>query len=188
MRFAWTIQSTTTPLTITDSEGLERYHVKTVPDLAERLSFRSPDGEQLADIVRDSASGGFEVLIAGERTALVRLRGLVRVRCLIETPGGGLAVDGDVTSGNYELYANADPAAESLAEVRRTRVSGGFAPVHELEVIVADGEDPVRFLATVLGIEYLCDDRRGEWLNSLGRIPLPAVTRTRRSGRIRDES
>jgi uncharacterized protein YxjI len=186
MRFVWKFRSMVDPLTITDSEGLARYHVQSVPDVAERLAFRDLNGDQLAAIVRDPASGGFEVLIAGERAALVRLRGLVKVRCLIEAPGGSLDVDGDVPGGSYELYANADPAAEPLAEVRRTyaRSLVSVSSAYEVNVSATD-EDPVRYLATVVGIEYLCDDRRGEWTDFLGRIT-PITAGTRRSRRFRD--
>jgi hypothetical protein len=107
-------------------------------------------------------TGGFAVLIANKRMALVRFRGLVNVQCLIESPDGGLVVGGDVPSGTYGLYPNADPGAEPLAEVVRTRGAGRYNVRYELGISVADGEDPVRLLATVLGIEYLCEDRRAE--------------------------
>jgi len=103
-------------------------------------------------------TGGFEVLIAGKRTALVRFRGLVNVQCLIETPDGGLVVAGDVPGGTYKLYPRAGPGAEPLAEVVRR----GGAGRYKLGISVADGEDLVRLLATVLGLEYLCEDCRTE--------------------------
>ena len=163
MQFLCTIQSMGGPLTITDSEGKERYHARTVPDIGERLALLAADGGgQLAAIVREPMTGGFEVLIAKKRMALVRFRGLVNVQCLIESPDGGLVVGGDVPSGTYELRPNADPGVEPLAEVVRTRGAGRYNVRHELGISVADGEDPVPLLATVLGIEYLCEDRRAE--------------------------
>jgi hypothetical protein len=163
MQFFCTIQSMGGPLTITDSEGKERYHARTVPDIGERLALLAADGGgQLAAIVREPMTGGFAVLIANKRMALVRFRGLVNVQCLIESPDGGLVVGGDVPSGTYGLYPNADPGAEPLAEVVRTRGAGRYNVRYELGISVADGEDPVRTLATVLGIEYLCEDRRAE--------------------------
>jgi hypothetical protein len=163
MQFFSTIQSMGGPLTITDSEGKERYHARTVPDVGERLALRAADGGgQLAAIVREPMTGGFEVLIANKRMALVRFRGLINVQCLIESPDDGLVVHGDVPSGTYELYPNASPGAEPLAEVVRTGGSGRYNARHELDISVADGEDPVRLLAVVLGIEYLCEDRRTE--------------------------
>jgi hypothetical protein len=159
MQFFCTIRSMGDPLTITDSERKERYHVRTVPDVAERLALRAADGGgQLAAIVREPMTSGFEVLIANKRMALVRFRGLVNVQCLIECPDGGLVVSGDAPGGRYELRPNADPGAEPLAEVVRRAGVGRY----ELGISVADGEDPVRLLATVLGVEYLCEDRRTE--------------------------
>jgi hypothetical protein len=160
MQFFCTIRSMGGPLAITDSEGKEHYHARTVPDIGERLALLAADGGgQLAAIVREPMTGGFEVLITGKRTALVRFRGLVNVQCLIETPDGGLVVTGDVPGGTYKLYPNADLGAKPLAEVVRTR---GSNVRYELGISVADGEDLVRLLATVLSIEYLCEDRRTE--------------------------
>jgi hypothetical protein len=160
MQFFCTIRSMGGPLAITDSEGKEHYHARTVPDIGERLALRAADGGgQLAAIVREPMTGGFEVLMAGQRTALVRFRGLVNVQCLVETPDDGLVVTGDVPSGTYKLCRNADLGAEPLAEVVRR---GRSNVRYELGVSVADGEDSVRLLATVLGIEYLCEDRRAE--------------------------
>ena len=147
------------PLTITDSEGKERYHARTVPDVGERLALRAADGGgQLAAIVREPMTGGFEVRIADKRMALVRFRGLVNVQCLIESADGGLVVVGDVLSGTYELHPSLDPGAEPLAKVVRRGGAGRYV----LGIGVADGDDPVRLLATVLGIEYLYEDRRTE--------------------------
>jgi hypothetical protein len=162
MQFFCTIQSMGGPLTITDSEGKERYRARTVPAIGERLALLAADGGgQLAAIVREPMTGGFEVLIANKRMALVRFRGLINVQCLIESPDG-LVVHGDVPSGTYELRPNANPGAEPLAEVVRKRGAGRYNVRYELGISVADGEDPVRLLATVLGIEYLCEDRRAE--------------------------
>ena len=163
MQFFCTIQSMGGPLTITDSEGRERYHARTVPDIGERLALLAADGGgQLAAIVREPMTGGFEVCIANKRMALVRFRGLVNVQCLIESPDGGLVVNGDVPSGTYKLSPNADPGVGPLAEVVRKSGPGGSFARHRLGISVADGEDPVRLLATVLAIEYLCEDRRTE--------------------------
>jgi hypothetical protein len=160
MQFFCTVQSMGGPLAITDSDGKERYHARTVPAVGERLALRAADGGgQLAAIVREPMTGGFEVLIANKRMALVRFRGLVNVQCLIESPDAGLVVNGDVPGGTYALYPSAGLGAEPLAEVVRKRRSNVR---YELGISVADGQDPVRLLATVLGIEYLCEDRRTE--------------------------
>jgi hypothetical protein len=87
------------PFVITDSRGQTRYEVKSVPDMVERLSLRAAGGGELAAIVRDGMSGGFQVLIAGDHVALVRARGLIRKQYLVDVPGGGLSVLGNVDQG-----------------------------------------------------------------------------------------
>jgi hypothetical protein len=74
MQFFCTIRSMGDPLTITDSEGKERYHARTVPDIGERLALRAANGgAELAAIVREPMTGGFEVLIANKRGARYRI-------------------------------------------------------------------------------------------------------------------
>lgn len=160
MQFAFTIRSMADPFVITDSSGQPRYQVRSVPDVAERLSLRAGGGE-LAAVVRDAMSSGFEVLVASERVALVRARGLIRHRYLIDAPGEGLSVLGSVDDGAYALAAGA--SAESgthRGQVRRAATLRGRSVGYETEVVVADGEEPVRVIAIVLGLEHLCEDRR----------------------------
>lgn len=160
MRFTCSISTMASPFTITGSHGQECYQVRIVPDVAERLALRAAGGGQLAVIVRDPASGGFEVLIAGERAALVRLRGLIRVQCLVETPSGSLSVRGDVLRGRYALCTSADIGSDPQVQVLRQPAMPRYGVKYEVGVSVADGEDPARFIATVLGLEHLCEERR----------------------------
>lgn len=161
MQFTCTIQTMAAPFVITDSHGQECYHVGTIPDVAERLGVRAAGGGQLAEIVRDPESSGFEVLIAGERAVLVRFRGLIQVQCLVDTPAGSLNVRGNVLGGTYALCASTDIGADPQVQVlrQRQRATGWPGVKSKLDVGVADGEDPVRCIAMVLGIEHLCEDR-----------------------------
>lgn len=144
------------PLTIVDSAGQPCYNVRTVPDVAERLSLRAAGGSELAAIVRDAASGGFQIIVAGERVALVRSRGLIRKQYLIDTPCDDISVHGDVHRGMYALSTGTGLESAPQVQVRRETAGGrGFS----LLVIVPD-DDPLRLLAMVLGIEYLAEDRR----------------------------
>jgi hypothetical protein len=152
MRFTCSILTMASSFTITGSHGQECYQVRIVPDVAERLALRAAGGGDLAAIVRDPASGGFEVLIAGERAALVRLHGLIRVQCLVDTPGGSLSVRGDVLRGRYALGTSADIGADPQVQVLRQPAMPRYGLKYEVGVSVADGEDPARFIATVLGI------------------------------------
>lgn len=173
MQFTCTIQTMADPFTITDSHGQDCYHVRTIPDIAERLALRAAGGSgELATIVRDAA-GGFKVLIAGERVVLVRLRGLIRVQCLVDTPVGSLNVRGNVLRGSYAICTSADIGADSQVRVLRQRQAPRYGVKYQVSISVADGEDPVRFIAAALGIEHLCEDRRlntGELRLGLGVI------------------
>lgn len=160
MQFTCGILTMASAFTITGSQGQECYQVSIVPDIAERLALRAADGSRLAVIVRDPASSGFAVLIAGKRAALVRLRGLLRVQCLVDTPDGSLSVRGDVLRGSYALCAGADLGADPLVQVLRRGAMPRYGVRYEVGVSVADGEDPAGFISMVLGIEHLCEERR----------------------------
>lgn len=162
MRFTCTILTMASTFTITGSHGQDCYQVSTVPDVAERLALREAGagGGHLAVIVRDAASGGFEVLIAGERAALVWLRGLINVQCMVDTAGGSLGVLGDVLHGRYALGTSADIGANPQVQVQRQPATPSYGVEYQLGINLADGEDPARFIATVLAIEHLCEDRR----------------------------
>ena len=155
MQLTFTIRSISDPFVITDVRG-PLYEVKTVPDTAERLSLRATGGGELAAIVRDAESGGFEILIDGARAVLVRTRGMIRKQYLIDKAGGTLSLLGNVYSGTYSLTTGADVAGPPQVVVMRNRVGAG----EDFRVTVADSEDPVPLTAVVLGIEYLNDDRR----------------------------
>lgn len=150
------IRSMADPFVITDNHRHVLYEVRTVPDVAERLSLRSSSGGELAAIVRDGISGGFQVLIAGEQAALVRARGFIRRQYLIDGPAGRLAVEGNVDEGTYALAAGAGTDEQPRARVWRQPFRNGS----RLRVIAADGDDTVQLFAIVLAVEYLSEDRR----------------------------
>src|SRR5262249_18431842 len=160
MQFTCSILTMASSFTITGSHGQDCYQVSTVPDVAERLALREAGGGQGAVIVRDAASGGFEVLIAGERAALVRVRGLINVQCRGDTPGGSLGVRGDGLRGRDALGTSADIGADPQVQVQRQPATPQYGVKYQVGVNLADGEDPARFIATVLAIEHLCEDRR----------------------------
>src|SRR5262249_50753945 len=119
------------PLTIVDAAGQACYSVRTVPDVAERLSVRAAGGSEVAAIVRDAASGGFQIIVAGERVALVRSRGLIRKQYLIDTPGDDISLHGDVGSGMYALSIGTGLESPPKVQVRREtagrRAAEGFS-------------------------------------------------------------
>ena len=160
MWFMCSIKTMASSFTIAGSHGQDCYQVSTVPDVAERLALRHAGGGQLAVIVRDAVSHGFEVLIAGERAALVQLRGLINVQCQVDTPDGSLVVRGEVLHGRYALGTSADIGADPQVRVQRQPATPPYGAKYQVGVDLADCEDPARFIATVLAIEHLCEDRR----------------------------
>ena len=162
MRFTCSISTMASPFTITDSHGQTCCQVRTVPDVGERLALCAPEGGQPAVIVRDPMSGGFKVLVAGERAALVQLRGLINVQCLVDTPDGSLSVRGDFLRGKYALCTSADIGSDPRVQVLRQPEMPRYGVRYRVDFSVADGDDPARFIATALGIEHLCEERRLE--------------------------
>jgi len=145
---------------ITDDSGQALYKVTSVPDVAERLSLRSATGDEIAAIVRDPMSGGFQVLIAHEQAALVRAQGFFRRSYLIDGSAGGLTVRGNVDQGTYALAVGASFDGQVRAQVWRRAVRYGARVGSGLRVVTADADDTVQLSATVLAVEYLVEDRR----------------------------
>lgn len=154
------MRSMADPFTITDQHGQASYEVKTVPDVAERIAIRQVGGPALAAVVRDRSTSGFQVNVGTERAALVRSRGLFRKQYLIECAGSALSVGGSVPGGSYCIFRDAEIGQAPPIEVRRGVARVGWTAGFEVLISVAEGEDLVLSLGLVLGLEYLCDDRR----------------------------
>jgi hypothetical protein len=197
--FKFSFLSMGEPFTILASSGQVGYEVGTLADVAEHLSVRAVGGAEVAAVVRDALTSGFRVLANGEQVALVRARGLSRRRYLIEEAGEPLSVTGKVYVGWYQLRAG---GANGLTRVQvlREEVARPLSTKIKVCATIASGQDYLRCLAIVLGIEYLAEDRRqafGEsglrrrWLSccpphcrqmapSLAPKPPPTVGRRRR--------
>ncbi len=160
MLLAFKMHSMSEPFTITDQLGQAAYEVKTVPDVAERLALRQAGGPALAAVVRDPRTGGFEVSVGAEQVALVRSRGLIRKQYLIESTGAALRVGGSVPGGSYWISRDAGMGQAAPIGVRREAARVGWTSGFQVLISIAEGEDPVLSTGLVLGLEYLCDDRR----------------------------
>jgi hypothetical protein len=160
MLLNFTMRSMADPFTISDQSGRASYEVATVPDVAERLALRQVGGPALAAVVRDPGSGGFQVNVGAERAALIRSRGLIRKQYMIECAGATLNVGGSVPGGSYRIFRDAEIGQAAPIEVRREAARVGRMPGFQVLISVAEGEDPVLSIGLVLGLEYLCDDRR----------------------------
>jgi uncharacterized protein YxjI len=161
MLLSFTMRSMADPFTISDQSGQARYEVTTVPDIAERLALRQAGGgPALVAVVRDPGTGGFQVNVGAKRAALVRSRGLIRKQHLIECEGAALSVGGSVPGGSYQIFRAAEIGQAAPIEVRREAARVGWTSGFQVLISVAEGEDPVLSIGLVLGLEYLCDDRR----------------------------
>ncbi len=159
VEFRFSFLSMGEPFTILASSGQVGYEVRTVADVAEHLSVRAVGGAEAGSVVRDALTSGFRVLANGEEVALVPARGLFRRRYLIEGAGEPLSVTGNVYGGWYELRAG---GANGLTRVQvvREEVVRPLSTRINVQATIAGGEDNLRCLAIVLGIEYLAEDRR----------------------------
>lgn len=173
MLLGFTMRYMADPFTITDQSGQAMYEVTTVPDIAERLALRQAGGGPvLVGVARDAGTGGFQVNVGAKRAALVRSRGLIRKQYLIECAEVALSVGGSVPGGSYQVLREAAIGQAASIEVRREAARVGWTSGFRVLISVAEGEDPVLSIGLVLGLEYLCDDRRtavGE-LASAGRV------------------
>jgi uncharacterized protein YxjI len=161
MLLSFTMRSMSDPFTISDESRQARYEVATVPAVAERIALRQAGGgPALVDVVRDPGTGGFQVNVGAERTALVRSRGLIRKQYLIECKGAAFSVGGSVPGGSYQIFRDASTGLGAPIEVRREAARVGWSSGYQVLIGVADGQDAVLGIGLVLGLEYLCDDRR----------------------------
>jgi hypothetical protein len=159
VEFRFSFLSVGGPFTILASSGQVGYEVRTVADAAEHLSVRAVGGAEVVAVARDAMTSGFRVLANGEQVALVRAKGLFRRRYLIEGAGEPLTVTGNVYGGWYQLRAG---GANGLTRVQvlRQEVVRPLSTRMDVWVTIAGGEDHLRCLAIVLGIEYLAEERR----------------------------
>jgi uncharacterized protein YxjI len=161
MLLSFTMRSMSDPFAITDQSGQARYEVATVPAVAERIALREAGGGPvLAAVVRDPRTSGFRVNVGATRTALVRSRGLIRKQYLIECEGAAFSVGGSLPGGNYQIFSDAEVGHVAPIEVRREVARVGWSSGFHVLIGVADGEDAALGIGLVLGLEYLCDDRR----------------------------
>lgn len=125
---------------------------------------------RLAAVIRDPGTGGFQVSAGDGRGALVRSRGLIRKQYLIECAGAAFGVGGSVSGGTCWISRSAGNGRAAPIEVRRQAVSAGWMSGFQVLVSIPEGEDLALIIGLVLGLEYLCDDRRvaaGEFSSAL---------------------
>lgn len=159
VEFRFSFLSMGEPFTILAASGQPGYEVRTVADAAEHLSVRAVGGAEVVTVVRDEMTSGFRALADGGQVALLRAKGLLRRRYLIEGAGEPLRITGHVYGGWYEVRAGG-ANGRTRVHVVREEVARPLSTRINVWATVADGEDHLRCLAIVLGIEYLAEDRR----------------------------
>ena len=153
MRYAIAGKWSRPRFTIEDDEGKTQFEVARIYGLdGNSLSLRDPGDNELAAIRPRTGPTRFEVTAGGQPDITVRHRGWFGKRYRIETPGGQMtATIGDFSVKSYEI------AGPGMIHVN---VSRQFIRQQHLAIDLADNEDPVSWLAIVLAIEALRDDRR----------------------------
>ena len=159
VEFRFSFLSMGEPFTILAASGQPGYEVRTAADVAEHLSVRAVGGVEVVAVVRDAMTSGFRVLADGRQVALVRAKGLLRRRYLIEGTGEPLSITGRVHGGWYEVRAGGANGRTRVHVVREEAVRP-FSTRIKVWAAITGGEDHLRCLAIVLGIEYLAEDRR----------------------------
>ena len=143
-------------VTVTDAQGTSQFDIAGSSS-SEKLSLQAPGGRDLAVVQRHGPTGGFEVVAGDRQLALVRRRWFGRYR--IRISGEDIATRGSVGGGGYVLSSH---AGDDLAVVSRS----GW-PAHmdafrlsspRILVDLMPGGEPMIMLATVLAIEWLCEE------------------------------
>jgi len=117
-------------------------------------------------VVRDALTSGFRVLAGSGQVALVRAKGLLRRRCLTEGASEPLSITGSVYGGWYEVRAG-EANGRTRVQVVREEIARPLSTRFTVWATITGGQEPLRCLAIVLGIEYLAEDRR-QALSELG--------------------
>jgi uncharacterized protein YxjI len=138
---------------ITDQMGTPVFEVHGNFGLHKEVIFRTPSGQELAKLKKHVMTNKYEVIVGGQHAAEVRHSGVFGEHFEIGTSQGNIDARGDFGGWNYTLAS----AAGVIATVSREMVF-----MEKFIVDIADGQNDVFILATVLAIDNIHDERRGE--------------------------
>jgi uncharacterized protein YxjI len=133
---------------ITDESGSPQFEAR--GHLGSQITLHDNYGQEVADIRKHVFSDTHEVHVGGQQVAQVRHSGIFGDKYDIESAYGILAARGHFAGGDYTLSRDGVPVARMVRQ---------FALREKFAVEVSDDENQVFFLAVVLAIEAIHDER-----------------------------
>jgi uncharacterized protein YxjI len=136
---------------ITDGSGAPQYEAR--GHLGSQITLHDNSGQEVADIRKHVFSDTHEVFKGGQQVAQVRHAGIFGDRYDIESAYGVISARGHFAGGDYTLSRAGVPVARMVRQ---------FSLREKFAVDVSDEEDQLFFLAVVLAIEAIHEERNGQ--------------------------
>jgi len=134
---------------ITDGAGTPQFEAR--GHLGSQITLHDMSGQEVADIRKHLMTDTHEVYVGGRQAAQVRHAGIFGEKYDIQSAFGYLNARGTFGGGDYTISRDGTPVARMVRQ---------FALREKFAVDVADNENQVFFLALVLAIEAIHDERR----------------------------
>ena len=136
---------------ITDQTGAPAFEVHGNFGLTKQISFRNQSGQEVALLKKHLMTDRYDITVGGQHAAEVRHTGVFGDHYAIETSQGRIDAKGNFSGWHYTLSRDGAVVATVAREL---------AFKEKFTVDIAAGEDDVFFLATVLAIDNIHDERR----------------------------
>jgi uncharacterized protein YxjI len=133
---------------ITDASGAPQFEAR--GHLGSQITLHDNSGQEVAEIRKHVFSDTHEVYAGGQQVAQVRHAGIFGDKYDIESAYGIISARGHFAGGDYTLSRGGAPVARMVRQ---------FALREKFAVEVSDEENQVFFLAVVLAIEAIHEER-----------------------------
>lgn len=133
---------------ITDGSGAPQFEAR--GHLGSQITLHDTYGQEVADIRKHVFSDTHEVHVGGQQVAQVRHAGIFGDKYDIESAYGIINARGHFDGGDYALSRDGMPVARMMRQ---------FSLREKFAIDVSDEENQVFFLAVVLAIEAIHDER-----------------------------
>jgi uncharacterized protein YxjI len=133
---------------ITDGSGAPQFEAR--GHLGSQITLHDTYGQEVADIRKHVFSDTHEVHVGGQQVAQVRHAGIFGDKYDIESAYGIINARGHFAGGDYTLSRDGMPVARMVRQ---------FSLREKFAIEVSDEENQVFFLAVVLAIEAIHDER-----------------------------
>jgi uncharacterized protein YxjI len=133
---------------ITDGSGAPQFEAR--GHFGSQITLHDNYGQEVADIRKHMFSDTHEVYVGGQQAAQVRHAGIFGDKYDIESAYGIIAARGHFAGGDYSLSRGDVPVARMVRQ---------FSLREKFAVDVSDDENQVFFLAVVLAIEAIHEER-----------------------------